>query len=270
MFDRYIHLWNLIPDGEAIYTPSSGLLPVCYNHSPAMLKVALCVEEKRGNRLMARWNGRGAAQVFASDGDAILLERASSTLSLADECCRANDRLACRIICSVVEQLHQINGKDFPELIPISRWFVELEPSAKIYSQVCGYSVLRHSVYALHQLLENPQQPVVLHGDIHHDNILHFDERGWLAIDPKGLTGERGFDYANLFCNPLIASTDLISQLFHQRVHIVTEYSGLERKRLLMWILAWCGLSAVWLLHDKQEPLRQITIAEMAAGELGW
>ncbi len=26
--------------------------------------------------------------------------------------------------------------------------------------------------------------------------------RGWLAIDPKGLIGERGFEYANLFRNP--------------------------------------------------------------------
>ena len=45
----------------------------------------------------------------------------------------------------------------------------------------------------------------VLHGDIHHDNILDFGKRGWLAIDPKRLQGERGFDYANLFCNPDLA-----------------------------------------------------------------
>jgi hypothetical protein len=45
-------------------------------------------------------------------------------------------------------------------------------------------------------------QMMRLHGDIHHDNILDFGRRGWLAIDPKRLFGERGFDYANLFCNP--------------------------------------------------------------------
>jgi hypothetical protein len=43
---------------------------------------------------------------------------------------------------------------------------------------------------------------VVLHGDMHHENILKFSSRGWLAIDPKGLVGERGFDYANIFCKP--------------------------------------------------------------------
>ena len=38
-----------------------------------------------------------------------------------------------------------------------------------------------------------------LHGDLHHDNVLDFGPRGWLAIDPHGLLGERGFDFANIF-----------------------------------------------------------------------
>jgi aminoglycoside/hydroxyurea antibiotic resistance kinase len=43
----------------------------------------------------------------------------------------------------------------------------------------------------------------VLHGDLHHGNVLDFGLRGWLAIDPKGLLGERGFDFANIFTNPI-------------------------------------------------------------------
>jgi streptomycin 6-kinase len=54
-------------------------------------------------------------------------------------------------------------------------------------------------------LLSSPQDEVVLHGDLHHGNILDFGTRGWLAIDPKGLLGERGFDYANIFTNPDLA-----------------------------------------------------------------
>ena len=52
------------------------------------------------------------------------------------------------------------------------------------------------------ELLASPRDVTVLHGDIHHGNILDFGARGWLAVDPKGLVGERGLDYANLFCNP--------------------------------------------------------------------
>ena len=42
----------------------------------------------------------------------------------------------------------------------------------------------------------------MLHGDIHHENILDFGPRGWLAIDPKRLHGERGFDFANILRDP--------------------------------------------------------------------
>lgn len=46
----------------------------------------------------------------------------------------------------------------------------------------------------------------VLHGDLHHGNVLDFGPLGWLAIDPKGLHGESGFDYANILSNPDRAS----------------------------------------------------------------
>ena len=52
------------------------------------------------------------------------------------------------------------------------------------------------------RLLANPREVRPLHGDLHHENIMH-GPRGWLAIDPVGLLGDPGFDAANLFYNPL-------------------------------------------------------------------
>lgn len=77
---------------------------------------------------------------------------------------------------------------------------MEIVPLAS--ASVAHGGVLRLSALAASDLLSAPQNEVVPHGDVHHGNILHFDERGWLAIAPKGLFGECGFDYANLFCNP--------------------------------------------------------------------
>jgi streptomycin 6-kinase len=93
------------------------------------------------------------------------------------------------------------------------------------------------------ELLAEPEEVVVLHGDIHHGNVLDFGPRGWLAIDPKGLVGERGFDHANLFCNPDLASATAPGRLARQAT-IVAEAARLDRRRLLRWILAWAGLSA--------------------------
>ena len=83
--------------------------------------------------------------------------------------------------------------------------------------------------------------------------MLDFGARGWLAIDPKCLVGDRAFDYANLFCNPDVASATAPGT-FERRLAIVIAQSGLERTRLLEWIFAWCGLSAAWFIGDDRAP----------------
>ena len=117
-----------------------------------------------------------------------------------------------------------------------------------------------------------PREIVVLHGDLHHDNMLDFGVRGWLAIDPKRLVGERGFDFANIFTNPDLADpTRPVSTepgRFARRLEVVAEAARLERERLLRWILAWTGLSAAWYLGDGDSAAIDLQVAKLAAAEL--
>jgi streptomycin 6-kinase len=55
---------------------------------------------------------------------------------------------------------------------------------------------------------------------------------------------------------------------FERRVEVVSEVAGLERKRLLQWILAWNGLSAAWFLSDGETPEINLRITELAAAAL--
>ncbi len=107
----------------------------------------------------------------------------------------------------------------------------------------------------------------MLPGDVPHGNILNFGEHGWLAIDPKGLIGERCFDYANLFCNPDHETARAPSRLARQ-IEVVADAAGLERKRLLRWVLAWAGLSAVWHIGNGAPPDTALVVAEIAAAQL--
>jgi streptomycin 6-kinase len=97
--------------------------------------------------------------------------------------------------------------------------------------------------------------------------VLDFGARGWLAIDPKGLHGERGFGYANIFCNP-DRDTALVPGRFEQRVNRVVQEAGLGRRRLLQWILAWSGLSAAWILETGETPDVDYDIARLAMAAL--
>ena len=262
MFSDYLQRWTLTQDGDPIITHSSRLLPVCRGGVPAMLKVETTAEESRGGAVMAWWNGRGAARVLAHEGDALLLERAVAGISLANFARAGRDDEATRIICAAVAELHAPRSLPPPDLVSLTEWFETLQPAAAMHG-----GILRRSAETASELLATQRDVTVLHGDIHHDNILNFGSRGWLAIDPKGLRGERGFDYANLFCNPDHETATLPGRLA-RRIELVTGAAALEPTRLLRWILAWAGLSAAWLIDDGVSPKGALTVAELAEAEL--
>ena len=262
MWTEYLDRWGLMPDGDPVTTHSSRLLPVRQGAVPAMLKVATESEEKYAGLLMTWWGGEGAAWVLAYDGEALLLERAERKTSLSDMARTGRDEEATRIICEVVARLHARKGEPLSHLIPLAEWFRDLEPAAAKHG-----GILAVAARQVRALLSAPQDIVFLHGDIYHDNILDFGERGWLAVDPMRLMGERGFNYANLFCNPDF-ETATAPDRFARRVALVAEAACLDRQRLLGWILAWAGLSAAWFLEDDMALDTEFTVAEIAGAEL--
>lgn len=258
----YLSRWNLTPDGVPVSTRGSRLMPVRQDGEPAMLKIAMVGEECRGAALMEWWGGDGAARVLARDGEAVLLERATGPGSLAAMSCGGDDEGATRILCNAIAVLHTPRAVPPPALVPLALWFRDLGPAASVHG-----GILPLASTAADALLATPRDVGVLHGDIHHGNVLDFGDRGWLAIDPKALHGERAFDYANLFCNPdRRTATD--PGVFQGRVDVVAAVAGLDRARLLRWILAWCGLSAAWHLADGEAPDTALAVAGLAAAEL--
>jgi streptomycin 6-kinase len=255
-----IHLahWDLVPDGEPIETPSSLLLPVRHNGVPAMLKIAREEEERRGGAVMVWWNGDGAAKVMARRGEALLLERATGPRSLAAMVAAGEDDEASRILCEVTRRLHAPRPGPPPELIPLMRWFEALAPAARTHG-----GLLVEADKVAQALLADPRDVVVLHGDIHHDNVLDGGDHGWLAIDPKGLLGDRTFDFVNILRNPDTA-TALTPGRFARQIDVLAVAASVERRRLLDWTLAFAGLSAAWHLADGTPPDLDLAIARLA------
>ncbi|MCY1337200.1 Aminoglycoside/hydroxyurea antibiotic resistance kinase [compost metagenome] len=244
MFEPYMTKWSLQPDGAPIRTPGSDLLPVRHEGLPAMLKIARDSEEKVGALLMCWWAGEGAARVYRHEGDALLMERATGPGSLMRMALQGEDDEASRIACATIAHLHAPRATPAPRLVPLEEWFQSLWPAA----QRAG-GLFAHAAATARELLASPRDVVVLHGDIHHENVLDFGTRGWLAIDPKRVMGERGYDYANLICNPELPTVTQPAR-FTRQVAVIAAAAGLERCRLLQWVLAYAGLSAAWFLED--------------------
>lgn len=287
--------WELAEDGAAFQTATSVLQRVRLKEGPrAFVKVALCQEERRGAALLRWWNGEGAVRVLAQHEATVLLEYAGagedagggaepnayaarSLVAMAQAQAGASlnavtepnactdvehDAEACRIICAVAARLHRCARPDAPELPPLSLSFQALTMAASAQGGIFPeLSSIAHSLLAV------PQQVVALHGDLHHGNILDAGARGWLAIDPKGYQGDRGFDYANIFCNPEYHTATQPAR-FERRVTLVAAAAQMERQRLLSWIAAWAGLSAAWHAQDGSNADTALAVAELALAAL--
>lgn len=98
-------------------------------------------------------------------------------------------------------------------------------------------------------------EPVVLHGDLHHGNILRSGD-GWLAIDPKGVIGEPAYEAGALLRNPhpwLWDQPDPVA-ITARRLDLLSAALGFDRERLRGWAIAQAVLSAWWTFEDHQHP----------------
>src|SRR5579859_7333229 len=95
-------------------------------------------------------------------------------------------------------------------------------------------------------------EPMLLHGDLHHDNILMAGRQPWLAIDPKGLVGEPAYETGALLRNALarVFSASQPQRVLARRVDQLAAELGLDRVRICGWGLAQAVLSVWWGIED--------------------
>ena len=266
-FVPYLERWNLEVDGSVITRKTSSLLPVHRDGIPLILKVSQREDDVRGYALLDSWAGRGCVRVLQHDGAAALMERAPDGTGLyALTGTEEGDDEASRILCATLKTLHTNQNTNYPEqLIPLFVWFRDLEANADTYGGI--FPMCRS--YA-RSLLSSQQEVIPLHGDLNHGNVLNFGEqRGWLAIDPVALLGESGFEYGVLFSNPELR-TPCIQSRFHRQLAVVLQVTQQEPRRLLMWIAAQAGLSAIWFCLDGEPDMaeRGMTVAAIAHNAL--
>lgn len=247
---EWLRRWRLRPEGDPRTTASSLLIPArTEDGAPVMLKIAHTDEEVRGSELLAALEGRGVARVLRRDGEASLLERATGGRDLVRMVRSGRDDEATRIICEAGKRIHAasadvLGGESPPELVELPTWFRhlfaladDLGPFHRRAADIAG------------DLLSDPRDESVLHGDLHHANVLDFGARGWLAIDPKGLLGEAAFDTSNVLCNPS-PERALAPGRLERQFAVVLATTALEPERLARWLVAWCALSSTWFAID--------------------
>jgi len=245
---------NLSYNFVAYAKSPSPLTPLPKGEGNLVLKLGVPQKELTSEIAALRfYNGRGACRLLDADAEKgmLLLERLQPGRMLAT---LEDDVRATEIAADVMRQLWQPVPESAENFIQLKDWFDGFNRLRKQYNGETG-SLPKHLVEIAESLsrdllVENKDE-ALLHGDFHHFNVLE-SARGWLAIDPKGVIGPRGYEVGPLLINPvpdfLNGSNPRVQTA--KRIAILSEMLGMEQERIRAWAICHAILSAWWSLED--------------------
>lgn len=120
------------------------------------------------------------------------------------------------------------------------------------------------------ELLASMAEPMLLHGDLHHMNILSAQREPWLAIDPKGIVGEPVYETGAFLRNPCpkIARSPDLKPILARRVAQLADLLGFDRQRIIAWGIAQAVLSAWWSYEDHGHGWEPVLVIAKTLNEL--
>ena len=221
---------------------------------PAVLKLIYPDRETEHEAdALALWDGEGAVELLARDDErsAMLLERCEPGTTLA----AAGAAVALDVLIGLLPPLWVVAGEPFHTLEDEAAWWIGYLPEQWERS---GRTVERRlvdaAVDALSSLSQSQGEQVLLHQDLHGDNVLAAERKPWLVIDPKPLLGEREFGVA-----PIVRSFELgeSKRDVLYRLDRLTSDLGLDRDRARGWTI---GQTMAWAFDSDYDATHLETV----------
>jgi streptomycin 6-kinase len=214
--------------------------------NPIILKLGLDHEALAREAFALKcFAGYGVVKVLAKDEGMLLLERAVPGTSLKSYF-PDREQESIEIACGVMQTLHQANIPEDHTFPHIKDWLTTLDKDWNIPNHY-----LQKARKLRDELLQTSKPDVLLHGDLHHDNILQ-NGNDWVVIDPKGVIGESAYEVAAFIRNPMpeLLNHDDAKNIIHNRITRLAEALELPSQRILDWCFVQAVLSWVWALED--------------------
>jgi streptomycin 6-kinase len=217
---------------------------------------------------LRHYAGRGAVKLLDSDSGRgmLLLERLQPGTPLSTS---VEDAEATQIAAEVMLELLRPAPHD-GDLIRLADWFQGLKRFRAQHNGGSGPldpALFKQAEEVAAEIMQEEYRPTLLHGDLHHSNILSSGGR-WAAIDPKGVVGPAAYEVGPLLMNPpgkLSRRADA-SEIMERRIAILAEVLGIERNRIRRYGIAHTVLSAVWSVEEGEDWKPAMECAKVLAG----
>ncbi|WP_431043185.1 aminoglycoside phosphotransferase family protein [Streptomyces sp. P1-3] len=269
---EFLERWGLRPDGAPAHGAAALVVPVLREDgTAAALKLQQVTDETEGEPLGLRaWSGDGVVRLLDHDAasGAMLLERLDGRRSLASV---PDDQVA---LLKLAGLLSRLAARPAPAGLRTladltDAMLAELPGALPELSDPDERRLLETCAAAVREVRDEPGDRL-LHWDLHYENVLASlpgsGREPWLAIDPKPLAGDPGFDLMPALRNRWdeVAATGDIPRAVRRRFDLLTEVVGLDRQRAMRWTLARVLQNSLWDVEDGEDELQetQVAIAE--------
>lgn len=240
--------WNVVLD-ETRERATSVLGFGVRDGRRVVLKLTKVRDEANAGKVLKAFGPSGAVRVFEAETGAVLLERLDPGEQLVKLVRRGQDDEATKILAQVIEKLAH---HEAPEECPgVADWGRGFERYVRSGDGRIPHGLVREAREVYGALASSQRTTMLLHGDLQHYNVLFDSERGWTAIDPKGVIGELEYEVGALLRNP-VAQPALFTNraTIERRLEILTTLLPLDHARALQWSFAQAVLSAIWDVED--------------------
>lgn len=217
---------------------------------PIILKLALDIEGlKHEAKVLDAFLGFGAVKVIAQEEGLLLLERLMPGVSLKSYF-PAQENEAIDITANIIKHLHAAPISNKSQFSHVKDWLQVLDKDWPISS-----IHLQKAIILRDNLLKTSTQEVLLHGDLHHDNILRSGENQWQVIDPKGVIGDPVYELAAFIRNPIPALLEHkdVHKIIKNRIEHFSKALNFSKTRIQDWCFVQSVLSWIWTLEDNSE-----------------
>lgn len=228
----------------------------CGHLQPVVLKLGVPNNEfMREMAYLAHYDGVSVPRLLASEADkgAMLMTRIMPGTSMMSYFPQ-DEEAALAITSKVIQQLQMkdkpINHDIFPS---IETWHASLMQATA--SNTIPDSLLVSAKQLSMDLIATSTKQVLLHGDLHHDNLLLGPNEQWVAIDPKGIIGDPVYEVGAFIRNPVM---DLRKQtnmqaILRRRIAAFAEYLDFEPQRMIQWSFVQAVLAACWSMEENSK-----------------
>ena len=206
-------------------------------------------DESHAGLVLRAFDADGAVRVYESETGAVLMERLEPGEPLVNLVRRGADDEATRIVAQVIEKLADHAA---PQECPtVAHWGRGFDRYRQSGVQQIPAALVIEAERLYESLVRSQRRTMLLHGDLQHYNVLFDRERGWIAIDPKGVAGELEYELGALLRNP-VEQPELLTNrsIIERRLQILCDALKLDHTRVLQWSYAQAVLSAIWDVED--------------------